>query len=88
MTPHLIVLFRYALTIVFSVIGGALMSRGLISPEVAGLLIADPFIEAAAALIAAALPPGFYLFFSQSRKANTAWAEVREAEKLPPVGEV
>lgn len=79
MLAQLTVLLRYILAIGFGALGGALTMRGIITEGQAGLLVSDPFIEAAASFAASAFVYLFYLLFSDASKALSAWTEIRDA---------
>ena len=82
MLAQLKVLFRYLLVILFSAAGGALVARGVLTEAQAGVLLADPFIEAAASFAASGAVYLFYLLFSDASKALAAWSEFVEAVNL------
>lgn len=66
MTTQLIVVLRHVLTAAFAALGGALMTRGILTEDQAAALTDPEFIAAAAAFSAAAL---------------TAWFEWRSARR-------
>lgn len=82
MIAHLKVMLRYILVLFFGALGGALVNRGFLTEAQAGLLLENAFIEAAATFAASGLVFLWYLVFSESAKANAAWAEVTEAENF------
>jgi hypothetical protein len=75
MKAQLIVLLRYALVTIFAALGGALVAKGIITEDQAGLLTSDAFIEAAASFAAAGLIYLYYLIFSDASKALVAWID-------------
>lgn len=84
MLAHLKVLLRYVLTIAFSALGGALVTRGWLTEGQAGLLLSDPLLEAAASFGAAVSVYIFGAFFSEAAKAYAAWEDLRTAINHDP----
>lgn len=88
MITYLTVFLRYLIVAGLTVAGVKLAEAGVLPNETIGILLAEPFIDAAVGLLSAAIVYLWFFFASESGKAIAAWNAAKAAMNDTLTGEV